>query len=47
MTGPALWHGAVNMGEFSRIHLVMDVAGQQNMPQPLEVPEVEDELVEG
>jgi hypothetical protein len=26
LTAPALWHGAVNMGEFSRIHLVMDIA---------------------
>lgn len=27
LTSPALFHGAVNMGEFSRIHLIADIRG--------------------
>lgn len=31
LTSPAFWHGAVNMGEYSRINLVLDI----RRPEPL------------
>jgi len=30
LTSPALWHGAINMGDYSRINLVIDVALPQS-----------------
>jgi hypothetical protein len=44
LTGPALWHGAVNMGEYSRINLVVDIkTGAPGVPSPIEEPEVLDD----
>lgn len=39
MTASALYHGAINMGEFSRINMVIDVASIPNQPQNRETEE--------
>lgn len=42
VTSPALWHGALNMGEYSRINMVLDVRQPQAEAFPNPVPTQEE-----
>lgn len=39
MTAASLYHGAINMGEFSRVNMVIDVASIPSLPQIRETEE--------
>lgn len=42
-TAPSLWHAAVNMGDFSRINLVIDA--QITQPEPAFAPQAPEEIL--